>query len=168
MNLWERFDDVVKPEKVMEAKSGFDPIEPGVYKMTVEELKPDTSKNGRPMLKGRFRLLDDNRVLFYNQVLQVVGHDWLTERNIAEAIILIEGILEEKIEYKGLSDFANIIDSIPVGTVHTIEVSYDNQDEDDYSFPILTVIEDLDDLDLDSEDDDDVDYEDEFEDGIPF
>lgn len=142
-NVWKRFDGVAKPEEVMEAKSGFDPILPGVYEMAIEELKPSTSKNGRPMLKGRFRLVEDNRVLFYNQVLQVIGHDWLTNRNIAEVQVLIEGILEEEFEYTGLADLADVIEDIPVGTVHKFQVEYDNNDEE-HSFPILSIAKDID------------------------
>ena len=140
-NKWERFDNIVKPEVIMEAKAQFDPIEPGVYKMIVESMEAGESKtSGAPMLKGRFRLAESNRVLFYNQVLQVVGQDWLTERNIVEVVVLLEGMIGEEIEFEGLGQLGSIAENIPVGSEHYIEVSYGDKDHEK-SFPELKVAE---------------------------
>lgn len=139
-NKWQRFDNIVKPEAIMEAKAEFDPVEPGTYKMIVESFEAGESKSGMPMLKARFRLAENNRVLFYNQVLQVIGQDWLTERNIAEAIVLLEGMLEEDIEFEGLGQLGELVNSIPTGSEYYMEVSYDSNDHEQ-SFPKLEVVE---------------------------
>lgn len=139
-NKWERFDSIAKPEAIMEAKAQFDPIEPGIYKMIVEGFEAGESKSGFPMLKGRFRLAENNRVLFYNQVLQVPNQDWLTERNIAAAIVLLEGMLEENIEFEGLAQLGELVNNIPTGSEHFIEVTYGVTDHKK-SFPELKVVE---------------------------
>ena len=152
-NVWERFDSIVNPEDVMEQKAQFEPIKPGVYAVTVESLVSAENRNGFPMLKGKFRLVDSNRILFYNHNLQVPGYEQLTIDNVAEAYALVQGILQDDFDFRGLGDLANKIESIPVGTGITIEVSYGRNDTG-MSFPSVKVVEnevDVDDIELDIE-----------------
>ena len=86
-NIWDRFDSIVKPEEVIEAKSKFEPTEAGKYEVTLEELIPSENKDGLPALKGRFRTIEGNKVIFYNQNLQNLNFPEMTAVNIAEAII---------------------------------------------------------------------------------
>ena len=161
-NIWERFESIAKPEDVMEAKSQFETTKPGVYKMLLESIEPSENRNGLPMLKAKFRHTEDNKLTFLNLNLQVLNQQWLTDKNIAEAITLVSGILGEQIEFTGMTDFANLLMEIPIGSEHLIEVSYEARDTAQ-SYPKLTVVEpslDVEDLDMDSEESED--------DSIPF
>lgn len=142
-NVWERFDNIASTDGVMEAKSSFKPIEAGVYEMKLEDLKPAENRKGLPMLKGRFRLTETNQLLFYNHNLQVAGYQNLTDQNIAEAILLIEGLVGEEIEFNGLGSLAKYIEELEMGTIHTIQVTYSKND-DEMSFPKLQVIKEAD------------------------
>lgn len=137
---WERFDDISKPEDVVEAKTQRDPVEEGVYEVTLEEINPSENKNNLPMLKGKFRIKENNRLLFYNQNLQVTGYQSLTDQNIADAILMVEGLLGEEIEYKGLGALGQLVSTIPVGSDHWVQVTYANKDTEK-KFPNLRIVE---------------------------
>ena len=142
-NLWERFDTIAKPEDVMEQKSNFDPLEAGTYKMLLEEISPSESKNGLPMLKGKLRIIENNKVAFYNQMLQNLNSEWATNKNIAEALVFISGIVGEDLDFEelgGLKAFAELIMQIPTGSEHTVEVSYDMERDPERKFTKLTII----------------------------
>lgn len=142
-NVWERFDSIAKPEDVVEAKSSFKPIDAGVYEMKLESLEPAENRNGLPMLKGRFRVVETNQLLFYNHNLQVAGYQQLTDQNIAEAILLVEGLKGEEIDFQGLASLANEVVGLEKGTLHTIQVTYGKKDVEK-SFPQLEVIKEAD------------------------
>lgn len=139
-NKWARFDDIAKPEEVMEAKAQFEPIEVGVYKMRLEEIKPTESKKGLPMLAGKFRLIKSNRVLFYNQMLQNLNYPHMTTVNVVEAVAFIGQLVGEEIEFTGLGNLGEIVMAIPVNSEYHIEVTYGDKDYEK-SFPKLRVVD---------------------------
>lgn len=140
-SVWERFDNIAKPEDVEQAKASMEPVGEGVYKMRIEQLEAGESKNsGLPMLKARFRILGSNRVFFYNKLLQNLNYQFITDKNIAEVLALLEGMLGEEIEYTKLSDIEDAIPMIPIGSEHIIKVSYGEKDTEK-SFPELEVLE---------------------------
>ena len=156
-NLWERFDGIADKESVEEAKNQFTPVDEGIYDVVLEELAPAESKNGLPMLKGKFRMLQGNRILFYNQNLQNLNYPNLTAKNIAEALTFVSGIAGEEIEYNGLSDFADTILKLPMGTSHKVKVSY-AQNDTERKFTKLEVIEKVDGIDMDGYEDGDIPF----------
>lgn len=137
-NLWERFEGIVNPNEVAEAKTQFAPIEAGKYQMVLEEIAPAESKEGLPMIKGKFRTIEGNKVVFYNQMLQNLNYPSMTAVNVAEAVTFISGLIGEDIVFTGLSKFAEIISSIEVGKTYTVEVSYGKKDLE-MKFPKLKV-----------------------------
>lgn len=139
-NVWERFDDIAKPEDVMQAKASFKPIEPGVYEVMLEHIEAGLTRTGLPMLKTRFRLVESNQVLFSNINLQVIGYQNLTDENIANAHRLIEGLIDEEFDFVGLKHLAEMIPNIPINTKHQIKVSYRNNDHEK-NFPEVEVVE---------------------------
>lgn len=147
-NIWERFDEIAPVEEVMEAKSQFEPIEVGTHRMRLESIEPSTSKSGLPMLKAKFRLTENNRILFLNQMLQNLNYPKMTARNIADAISLVGQLIGEDLDYEelgGLAKFAELITQIPIGGEYLIDVSYGPKDLDK-SFPKIRVVEDVDEL----------------------
>ena len=86
------------------------------------------SKSGMPMLRGKFRDIETNKLFFYNQVLVNLNSEWATSRNIAEALTFVEGIVNDDLEYTGLSDFAETVENIEVGTEIRIELKYNDND----------------------------------------
>lgn len=137
-NMWERFNDIANTEEIAEAKAQLAPIEIGTYEMKLEELKADANKDGLPMIKGRLRT-DTNKVVFYNQQLQNINYPDMTAKNIASAIDFVSGLLGEDIEFTNLGNLANVIQSVPMGGMHTIKVSFSNKDTEK-KYPILTCV----------------------------
>lgn len=141
-NLWDRFDGIASADEVSEAKANigsYEPIEAGDYIVTLEELVPAESKDGLPMLKGKFRTEESNRVIFYNQMLQNLNYPNMTAVNIAEAVNFVGAILEEEIEFKGLSALAELVGTIPMGGSYIIKVSYAKKDTD-MKYPKIKVL----------------------------
>jgi hypothetical protein len=138
-NLWDRFDDIASAEEVAEAKSTYEPIQAGDYKAKLEELTPAESQNGLPMLKGKFRTLEGNKVIFYNQMLQNLNAPNMTAVNIAEAVSFVGAVLGEEVEFKGLSALAELIQTIPMGGEYTVRVSYGKKDAE-MKFPKLKIV----------------------------
>lgn len=141
MSIWERFESIADVDKINEIKNTFEPVKEGVYKVALESIAPAESKNGLPMIKGKFRIVDNNRVLFYNQMLQNLNYPDLTTKNIAQAVNFIGGLLQEDYTFTSLSDMANVIEQLPIGSEHLVKVSYADRDVDK-KFPILTVVTD--------------------------
>lgn len=139
-NLWERFDSIATPDEVNDAKAQFAPIEEGVYRAILEEIQPAESKNGLPMLKGKFKMVDGGRFLFYNQNLQNMQYPNLTAVNIAEAIVFISALMGEEVEFTGLRDLGDTVLSIPTGEEYSVKVTYGKKDTD-RKFPKLEIIE---------------------------
>jgi hypothetical protein len=154
-NLWERFESIATVEEVEVAKekSSFTPIEPGTYKATIEELAPSESKDGLPMLKGKFRL-ESNRILFYNQMLQNLNYPDMTAVNIADAVNFISRLVDTDVKFEGLGKLAELVAEIGstdteesvIGTEYNIKVSYGKKDTE-MKFPkisVLGVVEEVD------------------------
>jgi len=139
-SVWERFDTIATPTEVNEAKSKFEPIEAGVYNVILEELAPSESKNGLPMLKGKFRTTEGNKTIFYNQMLQNVNNTEMTAVNIAEAVKFMSGITGEDIEFTGLSALAETVEKVTLGNEYVIDVSYGKKDLVDMKFPKIRVV----------------------------
>lgn len=127
MSMWERFDNIATPDEVNEAKNSFKPVEAGKYHAVLEEIEAGESKESHlPMMKLKFRL-DNNRLVFVNQILQSTDpskNGWM----IGQAVAIYEGIIEDDYEYKGLVQFAKDLKATPVGTEHIITISYGNKD----------------------------------------
>ena len=138
-NVWERFDNIAKPEDVEEVKSSFKPLEEGTYTMRLEQLEPSESKSGLPMLKGRFRVTHNNRVVFYNQVLQNINNPEFSKYNIGQAVAFLEGLIGDDIEYTGLADLAGIVEKVPMGEEYNVKVTYGKKDFEQ-KFPQLEII----------------------------
>lgn len=145
MSVWERFDDIASVDEVVDAKNKFTPIEAGEYEVALEELKPDENKDGLPMLKGKFRILDSNRFVFYNQNLQNLNYPDMTASMIADAVNFVGNLMDEEIEYKGLTDLAQKVESITLGEVYKIKVFYGTKDLE-MKFPKIKVLEKLKDI----------------------
>lgn len=137
-NLWERFESIATPEEVQEAAFSFKPIEAGEYNATLESIEAGESQSGLPMLKGKFRL-DNNRPVFYNQVLQNLNYPAMSAKNIAEALQFVSGLVGEEVEFKGLGSLGELVETIPAGGVFRLDLTYDKKDYDQ-KFPKLKVI----------------------------
>ena len=139
MSIWERFEGIASTEEVQEAKSQFSPIIAGDYKVMLEGILPSESKNGLPMLKGKFRTVEGNRVIFYNQTLQNLSNPQMTAVNIAEAVTFVGGLLGEDVDFNGLGALASLVETIPTGVEYMVNVSYRNNDYE-MKFPKLKII----------------------------
>lgn len=128
MANWDRFDTIATPEEVNEAKNKYSPLEAGRYVAKLEEINPAESQNGLPMLKGKFRTLE-NRVVFYNQNLQNLSNPQLTAVNIAEAVEFISKALDEEVVFEGLAKFEDTVKSVTLGGLYQISVTYGKKDE---------------------------------------
>lgn len=156
-NLWERFENIVSKDEVQVAKHKFEPLAIGQYDVVLETLEPSESKNGLPMLKGTFRTTEGNRVIFYNQVLQNPNYPNMTAMNIAEAVSFVGALLGEDIEFEGLGDFANTVETVEIGGQYKLDVTYGNKDFD-MKFPKLKVVAKRDDSYVPPVDDGDVPF----------
>ena len=158
MSIWERFNEIEGADvnSVEEARSQFDPIDEGDYKVRLESLMATESKSGLPMVKGRFRIIEgkrENSIIFYNQVIQNINYPNITALNISKVMSLVSGILGEPIEFTGLVDLEKLLNSIEEGLEFTVNVTYDAKDTEK-SFPQLRVVEDVDNLELDVDSED--------------
>ena len=140
-SVWERFDEIAKPEDVEEVKASFKPVDEGTYTMRLEQLEPSESRSGLPMLKGRFRMAHNNRIVFYNQLLQNVNNPEFNKYNIGQAVAFLEGLIGDDIDYTGLSDLAEIVEKIPMGGEYKVKVTYGKKDFD-RKFPQLEILPD--------------------------
>lgn len=138
-NIWDRFDTIASIEEVESVEVEFAPIEAGDYECVLSELKPSESRQGLPMIKGKFACVEGGRSIFYNQMLQNINNPEYTARNIRSAQWFVEKLLGQKIEYKGMSDFANVVSSVPAGGRYIINVSYGEKDIDK-KYPRLKVV----------------------------
>ena len=153
-SVWERFNEIEGADSnaVDEARSQFEPIGEGDYKVRLEGLVASESKSGLPMVKGRFRIIEgerENSIIFYNQVIQNLNYPSITALNISKVMTLVSGILGETIDFTGLVDLEKLLNDIEEGIEFTLNVTYDAKDTEK-SFPQLRVVEDIDDLDLGS------------------
>lgn len=140
--VWDRFDSIASAEDVIEATSSFTPIEAGEYAATLDKIQATESKSsGLPMLATCFRL-DNNRVVYFNQMLQNLNYPSMTAVNIAEAVKLIQGVTGTEFEFTGLADLASIVEATAIGGRFKIKISYGAKDLNQ-SFPKLAILEKL-------------------------
>lgn len=141
-NLWERFEGIASPDEVAEAKAknNFEPVEAGEYKVTLEVLTPAENKDGLPMLKGQFRIIDNNRCIFYNQMLKNINYPDMTAINIADAITFLSAITGEELVYESMSKLEEIINGVQIGESYNIKVSYSKKDKEDMKYPKIKVL----------------------------
>jgi hypothetical protein len=152
--IWERFNDIATPEEVLDAKAQFAPLEEGVYKMTLLEFKPDSNKDGLPMLKGKFRT-EENKIVFYNQMLANLSNPKMTAVNISEAVKFFEGMFGEEIAFESVQQLADLafraggraeddfnglpaIEAELIGKEYVISVTYGAKDVE-HKFPKLKI-----------------------------
>lgn len=140
---WTRFDGIAKPEEVQEAQDTFKPLDAGEYVMKLESIEPSETKDGLPMVKGKLRTVDGNKMVFYNQTLQNISRPDMTKFNIAEAVEFISGLVGEKIQFKSIPALAETITGITVGGLYKVKVSYGAKDLD-MKFAKLKIIEKID------------------------
>lgn len=126
-NLWERFENIANADEVAEAKSSYTPVEAGAYVATLEKFEATESQSGLPMLKAQFRLLN-NRVVFYNMVLQNVNNPEWTARNIAQAVTFVNKVTGEDVEFTSLGDLAQRVENTVLGKQYDITVTYGKND----------------------------------------
>ncbi len=147
-NIWERFDAIASPEEVQKSieESSFQPFDVGDYDVVLEEIAPSESNQGLPMVKGKFRTMD-NRVMFYNQMLQNINNPQMTAVNIAEAVRFISALVGEEITFTSLSALASKIQEAPIGSTYKVRLSYGKKDTE-RRFPKLQIIEKIDNEDI--------------------
>lgn len=91
-------------------------LEEGIYRVKCENLEIGTTKDGRPMLKSMFRILEGEnkkQCIFFNRVL-------FGTKNDANMIASAEGWLESlepsedvgPVIFRGYTDFAQLVDDI--------------------------------------------------------
>lgn len=136
MSIWDRFDDIASTEEVQEAQSRYTPIEEGDYEAVLKEIAPAESSKGTPMVKGKFQIVDGGRYLFYNKVLANLNYPDMTAGNIADAVEFASQLKGEPIEFTGLSQFAEELNSLEVGDTYRIRVRYGEKDVE-HKFPNL-------------------------------
>lgn len=147
-NVWERFENIVSPEEVLEAKVQFEPLEEGNYACELIKLEPSESKSGLPMLKGEFKT-DTGKRIFYNQMLQNLNNPKMTAVNIGEACKFLEGLTGEEVVFQSLGQLAQIVTQISEELTTTqkfyiVNVSYGAKDIEK-KFPKLKIEEKLED-----------------------
>lgn len=130
MGIWENFDDIASTEEVQTATAKYSPVNAGDYEAVLENIEPSFSKNNLPMIKGKFRLLEGGRLVFYNQMLQNLNYPDMTADNIAEAKEFIEKLSDEEFEFVGLDDLATRVQEIKLGGTYKIRITYGKKDYD--------------------------------------
>ncbi len=116
-------------------------IEPGIYRGKFEKLEVGTTKDGRPMLRAMFRILEGahkKSCLFMNRVL-------FGTKNDANMIASAEGWLESlepsedvgDVIFKGYSEFADLVMDI---AEDISELEYDVEYDPD-AFNSITISE---------------------------
>jgi hypothetical protein len=142
-SVWERFDNVAKAEDVLEAVNQRKPLLEGDYEVKLVSVKMAETRNGDPMVKGVFKDKTTGRDIYYNQNLIVPAYPNLTDQNIADAVIFLSDIVGEEVPFKKMSQFAEEISKIEVGTEHTIRVTYADKDKD-MKYPKFSVVKPID------------------------
>lgn len=138
-NVWDRFESIVSAEEVVEQKSKFENPVAGDYIVILESLVPSESSSGLPMLKGRFRS-SENKVIFYNQMLQNLSNPQYTAMNVAQAVSFVEALVGESINFTSLSQLAQIVTEMEMGGEYKLNVSYGDKDTEQ-KFPRLKITE---------------------------
>ena len=133
-----KFDEQINVEQmkkdIAEAKENggsFREVEKGNYTVKLESLELGATKDGRPMLKGMFRILEGDfkkSCLFYNRVLFGTKND---ANMIAGAVGFLETLEPSEdvgpITFENYSQFADLVLDIAEDVSEELEyeVSYD-------------------------------------------
>lgn len=128
-SVWERFESIAKAEDVIESKNSFTPVEEGTYNAVLEELVATESQNGLPMLKSRFRLAN-NRVVFYNIMLQNINNPDMNKINVANACDFVDDVLGTMEDFTTLGRLAERVESATIGSEYSVRISYGKKDID--------------------------------------
>lgn len=127
--IWDRFEGIVKAEKVVEAKAQAQPLEVGTYEMKLVNLEAGETQAGMPALKAQFKM-GTGKIVYYTQVLQNLNYPNLTAVNIAKACEMISGLTGEDYEFTSLGAMAQKVSEIPLDVDYIIEVTYESKDVD--------------------------------------
>jgi hypothetical protein len=139
-NVWERFNEIATAEEVLEAKTQFEPLDAGTYKMKLLSIEPSENKDGLPMVKGKFQT-EEGKSVFYNQMLQNLNNPRMTSVNISEAIKFIEGLTGEEYAFINLGKLAEqitLINGQYKDVEYIIDASYGAKDVE-RKFPKLKI-----------------------------
>jgi len=147
-NIWERFNGIASVDEVKEAKEQFAPIPAGTYEVVLDKIEAGESKTGLPMIKGQFTIIEGGRKIFYNHLLQNVNKPEYTARAVSEGVTFIEKLLDDTINFKGLAQLAEKIDTVPAGGKYRLKVAYGQKDTE-LKFPKLTVVNIIREMDAD-------------------
>lgn len=144
MSVWENFTGIDDATRVNEIKRQMSPLDVGTYEMTLEKIEPSMSQANLPKIAGQFRM-DTNRVVFYNQSLQVLGNQDLTDKNIADGVQFVEALLGYEIDYRGILAFQDSINEANetcVGKRYLVSVSYAKSDKVK-KYPKLKIVKEI-------------------------
>lgn len=143
-SVWDRFDTIATPDEVETAKNSFVNPDAGEYNALLELLEAGESKDHLPAMKSRFRLVEGNKVVFYNIQLQNTNKPEMTPVNIANAVAFVSKVVGEDVAFAGLAKFAELISGVQVGGLYRIKISYSAKDVDK-KFPKVAIIGAVDD-----------------------
>lgn len=148
MSVWERFNNIATTDEVVQARSKFAPTEPGQYEVSLDSIEAGFSNSQLPMMKVALRRMD-NKVIFYNQLLQNINNPTMSAVNIAQAVAFVEGLIGESYDFTTLDAFANKLTELSqslVGSRFKVDVSYGAKDIEQ-SFAKVKILEILSDVD---------------------
>lgn len=143
-NVWDRFESIVKAEEVVEARSSFEPLDEGEYEVKLESIEAGESKSGLPMMKVKLRT-KENRVIFFNQMLQNINYPRMNALNVATANAFVNGLRGEDITFTTLTELADRIATTELDKEYIVKLSYGNKDTE-RSFPKITILENLEEI----------------------
>lgn len=158
-NVWERFDRTVDAEKVMDTKSQFKKLPVGTYKAVLLSINADTDKNGMAMIKAKFRIKSNNRVVSYNHSLQSLNYPQYNDSNTAKGVSFFEDLTGRDYEFTSLGQFADDIDNLECETEHILDVNYDLKKDPEQKWAKISIVtpdeqlNDIDDEEYDDEED---------------
>ena len=140
MGIWEKFSDIASAEEVVEKVLTNKPLPVGEYNMLLKKIEPAESRNGLPMLKGEFVLVDGGRKVFYNQLLMNENYPDMTPKNIADAVVFLSALTGEEIEFTGMEDLESLVYDIETDVEYLVKISYRDKDTDQ-KYPQLEIVE---------------------------
>lgn len=138
MGVWERFEGIASAEEVLASAYSRKPLKEGTYRMILKKIGFGESKNGLPMLKGEFRLVDGGRIVYYNQNLQNPNYPDMSADNIGRAMLFISGLSGKSLE-EVIADVDDVLGELETETEHEIKVSYGKKDVEK-KYPVLEVV----------------------------
>lgn len=118
-------------EAIKNGGGDFPVIPKGVYNVKAEKLEVGTTKDGRPMLKGQFRITEgqyEKQCLFYNRVLYGTKND---ANMIASAVGFLNSLEPSEdvgpVVFESYTQFADLVLDImeDIEDIMEYEVEYD-------------------------------------------